>query len=122
MKARAFTPAPHRKKMILIAAVSWAVVVLFSLAWNWRQVNLSLLVLAESEAQASFQKDITYRKWGALHGGVYVPPTESTPPNPDLAHMPERDVITTSGKKLTLVNPAYMTRQVHELGYADYGS
>lgn len=29
---------------------------------------------------------------------------------------PDRDVTTTGGKKLTLVNPAYMTRQVHELG------
>jgi len=28
----------------------------------------------------------------------------------------ERDIETPSGRKLTLINPAYMTRQVHELG------
>jgi hypothetical protein len=38
-----------------------------------------------------------------------------TPPNPYLAGTPERDIRTPSGKTLTLVNPAYMTRQVYEL-------
>jgi hypothetical protein len=32
-----------------------------------------------------------------------------------LAHIPQRDVVTTEGKKLTLINPAYMIRQVHEI-------
>lgn len=51
-----------------------------------------------------------------MHGGVYVPVTAETPPNPYLKHVPERDIATPSGRELTLVNPAYMTRQVHELG------
>jgi PAS domain-containing protein len=54
-------------------------------------------------------------------GGLYVPPTDQAPPNPFLAHIPDRDVETTKGKKLTLINPAYMTRQVHELGREKYG-
>lgn len=37
------------------------------------------------------------------------------PSNPYLAHVPERDIRTPSGKTLTLVNPAYMTRKVYEL-------
>jgi len=45
---------------------------------------------------------------------VYAPISEKTPPNPHL-EVPERDIETPSGVKLTLVNPAYMTRQVHEL-------
>ena len=59
-------------------------------------------------------KDVLYRQWGARHSGVYVPVTPETPPNPYLSHIPERDITTPSGKKLTLVNPAYMTRQVYE--------
>jgi two-component system, NtrC family, sensor kinase len=49
-----------------------------------------------------------------MHGGVYVPVTEQTPPNPHLKQIFERDITTPSGRKLTLVNPAYMTRQVFE--------
>ena len=37
-----------------------------------------------------------------------------TPPNPNLAHVPERDITTPSGRRLTLINPAYMTRQVFD--------
>ncbi|TAN39325.1 MAG: DUF3365 domain-containing protein, partial [Nitrospirae bacterium] len=43
------------------------------------------------------------------------------PPNPLLAHLPERDLTTPSGKRLTLVNPAYMNRQVNELGASETG-
>jgi diguanylate cyclase (GGDEF)-like protein len=52
-----------------------------------------------------------------MHGGIYVPVTPLTPPNPYLnpSIVPERDVITTSGQRLTLMNPAYMTRQVYDM-------
>lgn len=56
-----------------------------------------------------------------MHGGVYVPVTEKTQPNPLLADIPERDIRTSSGKILTLMNPAYMTRQAYELGFKEYG-
>ena len=45
-----------------------------------------------------------------------MPVTKKTPPSPYLSNIKERDIITPLGRKLTLVNPAYMTRQVHELG------
>jgi PAS domain S-box-containing protein len=92
-----------------------------SLGWNWQHLERSLMGLAESEANAAFHKDVTYRLWAAMQGGVYVSPSENTPPNPYLKHIPQRDVETTDGEKLTLVNPAYMTRQVHELGKEKYG-
>lgn len=92
-----------------------------SLGWNWQHLERSLIGLAESEANAAFHKDVTYRLWAAMQGGVYVPLSENTPPNPYLKHIPQRDVETTGGEKLTLVNPAYMTRQVHELGKEKYG-
>ena len=77
--------------------------------------------MAVSQAEASFQKDSVYRLWAAKHGGVYVPVTEDTRPNPYLSHIPERDITTQSGRRLTLLNPAYMTRQVQELGTERYG-
>lgn len=41
-------------------------------------------------------------------------PDERTPPNPLLAHLPHRDVETKDGVQLTLMNPAYMMRQMTE--------
>ena len=77
--------------------------------------------IALNRAMDSYHKDLAYRKWAAERGGVYVPMDEKTSPNPYLAGRPDRDVTTTTGKKLTLVNPAYMTRMVHELGAKAYG-
>ena len=68
-----------------------------------------------SMALASFEKDVLFRRWGALHGGVYVPETTRTLANPYLSNIPERDIATPSGRRLTLVNPAYMSRQIFEL-------
>lgn len=76
---------------------------------------------AKIEGNASYNKDLVYRRWAAGHGGVYVPISEQTPPNENLSHIPERDIVTQSGKRLTLVNPAYMTRQVHEICAEQYG-
>ena len=63
-----------------------------------------------------FNKDQVYRRWAANHGGVYVPVSASTRPSPYLVDVPERDVTTPSGRKLTLMNPAWIIRQVQELG------
>jgi len=77
--------------------------------------------IALARAVDSYHKDLVVRRWASERGGVYVPLDEKTPPNPYLAHRPDRDVTTTDGKRLTLVNPAYMTRMVHELGQEAYG-
>lgn len=92
-----------------------------SFAWSAHQREQMILGVARAEARASFEKDVLYRRWVSMHGGVYVHPTETTPPNPYLSSVPERDVVTTAGKPLTLVNPAYMTRQVHDLARSSYG-
>lgn len=107
---------PSRKLLVFIAAAFWTVMITASLSFNWLHEHKTAIEFATIEARASFNKDLVYRKWAAMHGGVYAPPTEKTPPNPYLAFIPDRDVVTTSGKRLTLINPAYMTRQVHELG------
>ncbi len=77
--------------------------------------------LAISEIRAYRNKDRAFRTWGASHGGVYVPMDERTPANPYLAHIPERDLVTPSGRELTLMNPAYMMRQVGEDFSSLYG-
>ena len=52
------------------------------------------------------------RLWNTFHGGIYVPVSDTTPPNPYLKDDPNRDLVSTSGINLTKLNPAYMTRQI----------
>ncbi len=86
----------------------------FSYQWNVQNLDDEALRLALAEAKSNWKKDAAFRQWATLHGGVYVTPDERTPPNPNLDHLPDRDVETTGGKKLTLMNPAYMMRQMTE--------
>jgi len=73
-----------------------------------------ILGIALSQARALFNQVVDVRDWNALHGGVYVPISAGTPPNPWL-DVPNRDEITLTGRRLTLLNPAYMTRQLAEI-------
>jgi len=103
-----------------VLAVVWSVVVAGSLVWNVIQVKRNTLEAARIQALATFEKDVIYRRWNAEHGGVYAPVTERTQPNPHL-DVSERDFKTPLDRLLTLINPAYMTRQVHELAEEQYG-
>jgi len=85
---------------------------LFIITKEFQSINK----LAIAEGKTSYNKDLLYRSWASMHGGVYVPVTDTTPPNPYLSHIPDRDITTEKGKKLTLMNPAYMTRQVFTIG------
>ncbi len=103
------------RRTVRFAAAGWAGLTLLSLLWHAWTDESQALELAHTEARASYFKDVLYRRWATGHGGVYVAPTERTPPNPYLTMVRDRDVVTTDGRRLTLVNPAYMTRQVFEL-------
>lgn len=70
--------------------------------------------VALHHSRGLFYQIVDMRSWNADHGGVYVDADESTPPNPYLTH-PKRDETTVSGRKLTMVNPAYMLRQIAEI-------
>jgi diguanylate cyclase (GGDEF)-like protein len=109
-------------RYIITVAVVWTLVMVASLAWNLVQVKSNTLKIALDQVRVSSEKDIMYRHWNAGHGGVYVPVTEETPPNTYLSHIPDRDITLPSGKVLTLVNPAYMTRQVNELAKKEKSS
>ncbi len=105
------------KRYILLLAAAWTLAMGVSLTWSFFHERGVARLAASAAARREFAKDLVYRRWNAGHGGVYVPVSESSPPNPYLAHVEEREIETPSGKRLTLMNPAYMTRQVHELGF-----
>lgn len=109
------------RKYAILTAIAWTVFVASVMLWHMYNHRLQTLEIAKNHAEASFEKDLVHRRWAAKHGGVYVPVTKDTPPNPYLSHIEERDITTPSGRQLTLMNPAYMTRQVQELGAEQYG-
>ena len=108
------------KRHALISSSVWTIVVVCSFAWSYSQQKINVLEIAKSEARIAFQKDTLYRKWAAKHGGVYIPVTPESQPNPYLPADLERDISTPLGKSLTLINPAYMTRQVFELAVEEH--
>ena len=103
------------------AAVIWSVCIVASLVWNLHEQDRNLVKLASNTAQVTFENDVLYRRWAAIQGGVYVRTTDRNEANPYL-HVPERDVTTTSGLSLTLVNPAYMARMVNQMAADTHGS
>ncbi len=92
----------------------------FSLFWNIRNEHQIKKKYAIIEAEASFNKDLVFRRWAAMHGGVYVPITENTQPNVYLKSIPERDITSKENKNYTLLNPAYIIRQVYEIAGEQY--
>lgn len=99
----------------------WSVVIGFLLYEDIQGVRRRIIDQAKLEAREALTKDVAYREWLSSHGGAYVPVSSATPPNPYLSNIPERDITTPSGRRLTLVNPSYMLRQVHERGKEIYG-
>ncbi len=106
---------------VLALMALWTAIVLFSLYMSIRASRKFVVEQAKSEARVTFNKDLAYRRWSVQNGGVYAPVTKNTLPNPYLSDIPERDVRTPSGRLLTLLDHAYMTRQVEEERRDQYG-
>lgn len=114
---------PNRPKLNLlshkyaITLLIWSSLVFGSLAYNLFGIKSHTLEMASAAASERINQDMRIRQWATQHGGIYVPPSEQTPPNPYLTH-PQRDVTTTSGLALTLLNPAYVLRDINQ-NYGD---
>ena len=100
---------------------AWTVIVAALAVSDALHIDQTVREMAIAEARAHFNKDQAFRFWASSHGGVYVPVSDQVPPNPFLSHVPERDIQTPTGKSLTLMNPAYMIRQIMEQYTSVYG-
>ncbi len=111
----------HSKNIVIsiyLLILGWTLIIIGLSFWFYTNTYSGITLLAQREAYKGFEKDVMFRAWTSMHGGVYVPVSLITQPNPYLSHLPERDITTPSGKTLTLMNPAYVTRQVHELSFS----
>ena len=119
-KGMAFEPIRLRR-FVWALVVCWTIAIGVVLTLELIGVQRKAVDLARSEAIGAWNKDVAVRRWDAANGGVYVPVTEKTQPDPYLAHLPERDVTTPSGRKLTLIGPASIMRSIDELTHEEFG-
>lgn len=109
----------RRRACWLLLLLAWSAVVAFSLTEKLDENRQTHLAILTEAARDMFRMVLLTRLWNAEHGGVYVPVDEKAPPNPWLKH-PRRDVETRDGQRLTLINPAYMTRLISEIARRDH--
>ncbi|WP_148208451.1 c-type heme family protein [Solidesulfovibrio magneticus] len=96
-----------------LAVLAWTLLLglLFTIQYLSDRQSAEAMML--QAARGIFQQIVLTREWNAQHGGVYVPVTPNSQPNP---YLPDerRTVTTLDGLTLTRVNPAFMTRQIAE--------
>ncbi|MEC9493380.1 PAS domain S-box protein [Flexistipes sp.] len=101
------------KNIFIIICSFWFFIIAVNCVIYYFHVKAHVYSRALEEARESFEKDVILREWISTLGGVYVPVSNYIKPNPYLK-IPRRDVTTEKGEKLTLLNPAYVTRLLHE--------
>lgn len=111
----------RERRWWLILLCVWGAVVGISLQAHNEQTRQQATEVAIEGARNMFRMVLLTRNWNSSHGGIYVQVTPSTQPNPYLEH-PQRDVMTTEGMALTMINPAYMTRLIGETAEVSSGA
>ena len=97
-------------------SIIWTALIAGSLIWNLYSYNQETSRLMVAEASSLIDEIIVIRSWSTLYGGIYVKTDENLLPSPYLEGVvKDRDITTSSGIKLTLVNLAYMTRLLNEI-------
>ncbi len=94
---------------LMVAALGVA-----SISSEFRHIDENIETLARERGIVLFRLIELTRDWNAQHAGIYAPLTAKTEPNPYLEH-PRRDLQATDGTRLTMINPAFMTRQIAEI-------
>jgi diguanylate cyclase (GGDEF)-like protein len=102
------------KKNTFLVSILWILLIASSFAWNHTQAHKEQDRLALHTARNLFSYILITRRWNAQHGGVYVPISETTLPNPYL-QVPMREIKVNDTLTLTKLNPAYMSRQISEI-------
>lgn len=105
----------------LIGLFLWSFIIFAIAIRSIETLKESTLQLAKKEAETHLILDNSFRKWVSLHGGFYVPVDSLTRPSPYLNHLKYRDIVTSKGDTLTLINPARALRLFNEYAKKQYG-
>jgi len=99
---------------VWVLALGWTLVAGLIIAWEAICDEREAIRDAIQHARRASDRDLVLRQWASTHGGLYVPATEATPPDPALDEQPERDVVTPSGRALTLLSPSRASGQFQQ--------
>lgn len=119
MEEQIIISAYRRSQWITLSI--WTVIVAMAALFYYSEHHREIIDLAKNTAKTALNKDLATRTWTISHGGVYVPIDNKTPPSPWLSHIPQRDINSTSGELLTLMNSSYVLRQMMESYGTLYG-
>ncbi len=103
-----------RPKLVIFSVV-WTLLIFFLFWWVNSRENEYIHRSHIVQAEILFQQVVDIRTWNSSHGGVYVKVDDKTQPNPYLG-VAHRDIVTEDGQVYTLINPAFITRQLAETG------
>ncbi len=104
----------YKKICLFLPLIMWVAIIIGSFIWNTDSVEKNINLTVKNIERSFFKEIQITRLWNAGHGGVYVKISDTTLPNPYL-DIPNRDITACNGTKLTLINPAFMTRQISDL-------
>lgn len=109
-----FSNVAHRPGWWWLVVAYWAVFIGTAYLWQYQRLQADAVEMATLRGRLVYSMVQITRAWNAGHGGLYAAITPDSPANPYLEH-PDKFAETSKGKKLTLINPAYMTRQINTL-------
>ncbi len=92
----------------------WVALGTFSFLYNLESLNHHAGSMASERAKNFYKAVFLARTWNSQYGPIYAPVTEQNPPNPYL-HLPNREITAPNGLELTMINHAYMVRQISEI-------
>ena len=103
-------------RMFALALVLWTVICAASYAYYVYDSTWHIRYLAHESAVQSIEKDMLYRHWAAQRGGVYVPEAGAPRRSPNRSNGGDRTITTSDGRRLMLLQPEAILREVHALG------
>ena len=108
------------KKHARVITAFWLMTIAASFAWGVHIHSTQTRDNAIKIGRAFFKLITITRDWNASHGGVYVPTTATTQPNPYLP-VALQTLNCENNRQLTLINPAIMTGNLSDLAFKTEG-
>jgi len=111
----------HLRRVVIIRASLWTLTMGVFMGLGVHYSAREARETALARVHDHFNKEMVLRSWVTERGGIYVPLDDKTPANPYLKDTLEHEITTTKGRVLTLVNPAYLARMLHERNQTQAG-
>ncbi len=100
------------RTLTLFIASIWTIGLAASVIWNNHLQTREVKMIVKEAAKSLLLTDISYLNWNASHGGVYVEVIDSSNTKSNRKDEIEEEIVTPSGRKLILVSPPEMSKQI----------